>query len=146
MPYAILEARFYNTAIKQGNLRPFKIHDVIIIFSYQFARNKSSDVADLPWEIVVVDEAHRLQDVYKPSNLIANTLKVALGHCNKLLLTATLLQNSLLELFGLISFIDEHTFGDLKSFHEQFVNLSQELVFDTLKPRLKPIRHRTLGR
>jgi SNF2 family DNA or RNA helicase len=33
---------------------------------------------------------------------------------------ATPLLNSLLELFGLVSFIDEHTFGDLKSFREQF--------------------------
>ena len=95
---------------------------------------------------MVIDEAHRLRNVYKPSNVIANTLKGALGHCNKLLLTATPLQNSLLELFGLVSFIDEHTFGDLKSFREQFVNLSQDQVFDTLKARLKPICHRTLRR
>ena len=62
------------------------------------------------------------------------------------MLTATPLQNSLLELFGLVSFIDEHTFGDLKSFREQFANLSQEQVFQTLKTRLKPICHRTLRR
>ena len=55
----------------------------------------------------------------------------------KLLLTATPLQNSLLELFGLVSFIDEHAFGDLKSFREQFANLSQEQVFRTLKERLE---------
>ncbi len=61
-----------------------------------------------------MDEAHRLRNVYKPSNVIANTLKLALAGKHKLLLTATPLQNSLLELFGLVSFIDEHTFGDLK--------------------------------
>ena len=42
---------------------------------------------------------------------------------HKLLLTATPLQNSLLELFGLVSVIDEHVFGDLESFREQFANL-----------------------
>jgi hypothetical protein len=52
----------------------------------------------------------------------------------------------LLELFGLVSFIDEHTFGDLKSFREQFANLNQEQVFETLKARLKPVCHRTLRR
>ena len=62
------------------------------------------------------------------------------------MLTATPLQNSLLELFGLASIIDEHAFGDLKSFREQFANLSQEQVFRTLKERLKPICHRTLRR
>jgi adenine-specific DNA-methyltransferase len=95
---------------------------------------------------VVMDEAHRLRNVYKPANVIANTLKLALANKNKLLLTATPLQNSLLELFGLVSFIDEHTFGDLKSFREQFANLTQEQVFKTLKARLKPICHRTLRR
>ena len=98
------------------------------------------------WDLVVIDEAHRLRNVYKPSNVIANTLKKALAHKRKLLLTATPLQNSLLELFGLVSFIDEHTFGDLKSFREQFANLNQEQVFQTLKERLAPICHRTLRR
>jgi len=95
---------------------------------------------------VVIDEAHRLRNVYKPSNVIANTLKQALAKAPKLLLTATPLQNSLLELFGLVSFIDEHAFGDLKSFREQFANLSQEQVFKTLKDRLKPMCYRTLRR
>ncbi|HYJ87187.1 MAG TPA: SNF2-related protein [Pyrinomonadaceae bacterium] len=146
LPCTILEARFYNAAIKKGQFRPFEVQDEIIICSYQFARNKASDVANTPWDLVVIDEAHRLRNVYKPSNVIANTLKQALGQRHKLLLTATPLQNSLLELFGLISFIDEHTFGDLQSFREQFVNLSQDQVFDTLKARLKPICHRTLRR
>jgi SNF2-related domain len=38
---------------------------------------------------------------------IANTLKRILQNRHKLLLTATPLQNSLLELFGLVSFIDD---------------------------------------
>ncbi len=59
------------------------------------------------WDLVVIDEAHRLRNVYKPSNVIANTLKRALAQRTKLLLTATPLQNSLLELFGLVSFIDD---------------------------------------
>lgn len=100
----------------------------------------------IPWDLVVIDEAHRLRNVYKPGNVIANTLKLALAGKDKLLLTATPLQNSLLELFGLVSFIDEHTFGDLKSFREQFANLSQEQVFNTLKARLRPVCHRTLRR
>src|SRR5437867_12004710 len=70
----------------------------------------------------------------------------ALKNVPTLLLTATPLQNSLLELFGLVSFIDEHAFGDLKSFREQFASLNDKQVFDTLKSRLKPICHRTLRR
>jgi len=145
LPCEILETKSFNAAIKVGVFRPFE-SEKIIICSYQFARNKADHVAQTPWDLVVMDEAHRLRNVYKPSNIIANTLKLALANKNKLLLTATPLQNSLLELFGLVSFIDEYAFGDLKSFREQFASLNQEQVFQTLKARLKPICHRTLRR
>src|SRR5271170_2215585 len=145
LPCRILEARSYNSSIKQGQFRPFEAPDIVIC-SYQFAKGKAGDVSAVPWDLVVVDEAHRLRNVYKPSNVIANTLKLALAGKHKLLLTATPLQNSLLELFGLVSFIDEHTFGDIKSFREQFAGVPQERAFDLLRERLKPICHRTLRR
>lgn len=145
LPCRLLETKFYNEAIKQGNFRPFHA-DAIVICSYQFARNKASDINATPWDLVVIDEAHRLRNVYKPSNVIANTLKQALKDAPKLLLTATPLQNSLLELFGLVSCIDERTFGDLKSFREQFAYLNNQAVFNTLKARLQPLCHRTLRR
>lgn len=146
LPCTILEAKSYNAAIKLGNFRPFDNQDALVICSYQFACGKAADVHATPWDLVVIDEAHRLRNVYKPANIIANTLKKALAQKRKLLLTATPLQNSLLELFGLVSFIDEYTFGDLKSFREQFANLNQEQVFQTLRDRLRPLCHRTLRR
>jgi adenine-specific DNA-methyltransferase len=146
IPATILEAKSYNAEVRSGNFSPFEPQDSAVICSYQFARSKAADVARVPWDLVVIDEAHRLRNVYKPSNVIANTLKTALAARYKLLLTATPLQNSLLELFGLISFIDEHTFGDLKSFREQFAGQGQERQFDLLRERLKPICHRTLRR
>jgi adenine-specific DNA-methyltransferase len=145
LPCRILEGKSYSAAIKQGQFRPFEAPDIVIC-SYQFAKSKASDIHAIPWDLVVIDEAHRLRNVYKPSNVIASTLKMALSGTDKLLLTATPLQNSLLELFGLVSFIDEHAFGDIKSFRDQFANLNQDQVFETLKARLKPLCHRTLRR
>jgi adenine-specific DNA-methyltransferase len=146
LPCTILETRSYNEAVRRGNYRPFEPRDRIVICSYQFARAKATEVHATPWDLVTIDEAHHLRNVYKPSNVIANALKGALADTPKLLLTATPLQNSLLELFGLVSFIDEHTFGDLQSFREQFAYLNDRAVFDTLKARLKPICKRTLRR
>ena len=145
LPCRLLESKSYNTAVKQGEVRPFEAPEIVIC-SYHFAKNKADDVKAIPWDLVVIDEAHWLRNVYKPSNVIANTLKAALTGKDKLLLTATPLQNSLLELFGLVSFIDEHTFGDLKSFRQQFANLNQTQVFDSLKARIRPVCHRTLRR
>ncbi|MHA3774326.1 SNF2-related protein [Verrucomicrobiota bacterium sgz303538] len=141
----ILETKTYNAAIRAGNLRPLEGAEVIIC-SYQFAKGKADSINRVAWDLVVIDEAHRLRNVYKPSNVVANVLKLALQDAPKLLLTATPLQNSLLELYGLVSFIDEHVFGDLKSFREQFANLSQTQAFHALKSRLKSVCHRTLRR
>ncbi len=146
LPCTILETRSYNEAVRRGEQHPFEAKDKIVICSYQFARSKAADVQMTRWDLVTVDEAHHLRNVYKPSNVIANTLKRALEDAPKLLLTATPLQNSLLELFGLVSFIDEHAFGDLQSFREQFANLNDRTIFETLKARLRPICKRTLRR
>ena len=147
LPCVILEAKPNNDAIKRGSFRPFApTPDAVVICSYQFAKAKAADVNAVPWDLVVIDEAHRLRNVYKPTNIIANVLKAALAAVPKLLLTATPLQNSLLELFGLVSFIDDHAFGDLASFREQYADLSEADAFRALKGRLKPVCHRTLRR
>jgi ERCC4-related helicase len=146
LPCEIVETKSYNAAIKKGHFRPFETkEDAIVICSYQFAAGKAADVHHTDWDLVVIDEAHRLRNVYKPNNKIANLLKMALNKRHKLLLTATPLQNSLLELFGLVSVIDDHTFGDVRSFREQFANLNAQ-TYETLKARLKPLCHRTLRR
>jgi superfamily II DNA or RNA helicase len=145
LPSRILETKSYNAAIDAVAINPFDV-DVIVLCSYHFARNKAEDIARVRWDIVVIDEAHRLRNVYKKTNVIARALRDALNHAPKLLLTATPLQNSLLELFGLVSFVDDRVFGDLASFREQFSRITDQSTFDTLKSRIKPICFRTLRR
>lgn len=143
LPCRILETQSYNQMRKAGQANPF-ICDEVVICSYQFARSKAADVVRIAWDLVVIDEAHRLRNVYKKSNKIANELREILKNRHKLLLTATPLQNSLLELYGLVTFIDEHVFGDLKSFREQFGDLNNPRTYQILKARLRPICQRTL--
>src|SRR2546421_4854937 len=145
LPSVILETKTFNEQIRAGNLNPFNRSEIIIC-SYQFARSKEPYIRQIAWNLAVIDEAHRLRNVYKPTNKIGNAIKGALAPFDKLLLTATPLQNSLLELFGLVSIIDEHTFGDIKSFRSQFSRLETEADFQSVRDRLKPIRQRTLRR
>jgi ERCC4-related helicase len=145
LPSVILESRSFNLELKLENLNPF-LQDAIVICSYQFSCSKQAYLSQVSWDLVIIDEAHRLRNVYKPSNKMGNTLKKALTDFPKILLTATPLQNSLLELFGLVSIIDDYTFGDLKSFKSQFARLSNESDFSELKARLRPICKRTLRR
>lgn len=161
LPSIILETKSFNQYVKDGNLNPFDQEDVIVICSYHFARSKSSYIKQTKWDIVVIDEAHRLRNVYKTSNKIAREIKDALVDVPKILLTATPLQNSLLELYGLVSIIDDHVFGDLKSFKVNYARLSREQdvyegelgmveprqeMFTDLRNRLKPVCIRTLRR
>ncbi len=145
LPSVILETKTFNQQIREGNLNPFDRSEIVIC-SYQFARAKEPYIRQVAWNLTVIDEAHRLRNVYKPSNKIGNAIKSALMPFDKLLLTATPLQNSLLELFGLVSIIDEHIFGDIKSFRSQFSRLDTETDFRSLRERLKPICQRTLRR
>lgn len=145
IPSYILEAKSFNQEIELGNLNPFN-KDGIVICSYQFARAKAAYLRNTSWDLVVIDEAHRLRNVYKPNNRIANTIKEALLKRKKILLTATPLQNSILELYGLVSIIDEFVFGDLKSFKSQFSKILTENDYRQLRNRLQPVCKRTLRR
>ncbi|MFC4767696.1 SNF2-related protein [Effusibacillus consociatus] len=149
IPSVILESKNYNEIYREGNPFPFSQKDHVVICSYQFARNKAQDIQREKWDLVIIDEAHRMRNVYKKSNKIARVLRDATEGYPKLLLTATPLQNSLMELYGLISFIDPYIFGDESTFRKQFGHGTKEITkrdFMDLKQRIKPICHRTLRR
>lgn len=141
----ILEKRSFDTIVESGNLNPFAT-DRIVICSYQFAKAKSAYIKHTGWDLVIIDEAHRLRNVYKPTNKISNIIKSSIDTRKKILLTATPLQNSILELYGLVSIIDDYVFGDLKSFKTQFGRMLDKEDYNALRERLQPICKRTLRR
>jgi len=94
----------------------------------------------------VIDEAHRLRNVYKNTSKIATSIKQAVAPFPKVLLTATPLQNSLLELYGLVSIIDDYAFGDVQSYRGRFARAGNDDALLELKQRLAPLCKRTLRR
>lgn len=148
LPSVILESKTYNEMRKAGVARPFDPRDKVVITSYEFAALKSVEIAAGGWDLVVFDEAHRLRNVYKKDGATrAKRLRDATKPFFKVLLTATPLQNSLMELYGLVSVVDERHFGDEASFRSQYVagpGARNGLVF--LRKRLEPICKRTLRR
>ena len=126
-----------------------------MICSYNFAAAEAAALAQLPWDMVVIDEAHRLRNVHRSRMQLANNpaarktiahrITEAVGSAPKLLLTATPLQNSLAELFSLASVIDPYVFGDMASFREQFINSNDEVARNIhLKRRIAPVCTRAL--
>lgn len=145
LPSRILESKTFNAYIEDDSLNPFDCEEIVIC-SYQFAKAKAAYLSRTPWDLVVIDEAHRLRNVYKPANKTANALKRALENRKKILLTATPLQNSILELYGLTSIIDDYAFGDLKSFKMQYNHNLSDTDYANLRSRLAPLCKRTLRR
>lgn len=141
----ILESKSYKELKQNGCVNPFDVKNKVVICSYNFASKMGKDIFRVDWDLVVIDEAHRLRNVYKSSNKIANSIRESIQPYQKLLLTATPLQNSLMELYGLVSIIDKYAFGDKKSFREQFIRTnSEELRNKLLKKRLSQFCKRTL--
>ena len=94
LPSVIMETKSFNEAIDKGCFNPFET-EKIVICSFQFAKTKTSYIKRTDWDLVIIDEAHRLRNVYKPQNKIANIIKSAIEPRKKILMTATPLQNSI---------------------------------------------------
>lgn len=140
LPTTVLDAKAYREARRSGRdpLGPGSI----LILSFHYAHTLREELRAVAWDLVVVDEAHKLRNAYRPSNKVGQGVRWATEDCRKLLLTATPLQNSLLELYGLSTFIDEHIFGDLNAFRAQYGSAGSDLI--ALRQRLAPFCKRTL--
>lgn len=135
----ILDTKNYN-AYRHDGKNPLSSHRVIIC-SYNFCAKHKHDMQIHAFDLAVVDEAHKLRNVYRKSARTARDVRDALSGVKKLLLTATPFQNSLMELYGLTSVIDDHFFGSEKSFRSEYgkgENLPQ------LRERISRIFTRTL--
>src|SRR5574342_625755 len=76
LPSVILENATFNEAIRRGNLNPFQ-QDAVVLCSFQFVRTKEPYVRQTTWDLVVIDEAHRLRNVYRAGSKIARAVKQA---------------------------------------------------------------------
>jgi SNF2 family DNA or RNA helicase len=75
LPSIILETKSFNQEIAKANFNPFQPNRQHCICSYQFVKSKAVYVKKVDWDLVVIDEAHRLRNVYKTTNKIAKQLK-----------------------------------------------------------------------
>lgn len=147
LPSEILDAKRLKDIKVSGRPNPIGRGDSIVILSYEFAARIADAISMVPWHLVVFDEAHKLRNVYRAAETSrAAVLRDALAGRQKLLLTATPLQNNLMELFGLISVIDNTYFGSEQAFRSEFGGREEVASQALLARRLEPICKRTLRR
>lgn len=140
----IVDRKLYNSKLRQGYANPIKnIDGNILIFSYQMCSALMEDIKACRFELAIIDEAHKLRNVHNEKSVTANNIKYALSRFKKVLLTATPIQNNLMDLYGMCSLIDEDIFGDKSVFRYNYIKNYDENA-DELEYRLKSVLHRTL--
>lgn len=143
LPAVVIDASFARAEQRKGSQQPFQ-QAAVVIASYHYAARMRDALRMVPWDLVVIDEAHKLRNAYRVSNKVGQAIKWATEGRKKLLLTATPLQNSLMELYGLASLIDENLFGDPNAFRSRYANAGGDL--SELRQRLATFCKRTLRR
>lgn len=143
LPVKIMDGPAFR-AEQNGNPRrnPFDRNgEEIVICSLQFAARNAEFIERIPWDLVVIDEAHRLRTSTGKQH---KAIKESLTGRKKLLLTATPLQNRLEELWSLSTLIDEHHFGERRAFNKRYSQPMSDEDFSNLQSRLQPLVKRTL--
>ncbi|WP_288549412.1 DISARM system SNF2-like helicase DrmD [uncultured Bifidobacterium sp.] len=111
----------------------------IVIASYDYSGKLMKRFPDVKWDFLIIDEAHNLRNLHGTKR--AKRLFKLSGGIPKILLTATPLQNSLMDLYGLVSFIDSRIFGSEKVFRQRYIKNED---YGDLKRELTPVLYRTL--
>lgn len=119
----ITEYELFNKFIPKGSSKfPVPIKNHVIITSFSILARDKPILGKVPWEVIVVDEAHRL----KGNGNQLSTILAAIRTKFKLILTGTPMQNNIRELFNVMRYIAPETFGDTEKLEEKFKDISQD--------------------
>lgn len=149
LPSIIIDGKVAAALKKENVTNPFDQPEKIVICSYEYAARQKDYLRLVSWNLVVFDEAHKLRNLHQSNgSKRAKALVEATEFADsRVLLSATPIQNNLMELYGLSQVIDPHFFGDEKSFRALYVNRQRDpKALEDLKRRIRPLCHRTLRR
>lgn len=119
-----------------------EIKDEIVLISYTQAAEEWESLSKIKWDLAVFEEAHRLRKYYTGENRTATNLHKAFDSTQKLLLTATPMQVNVMDLYGLVNFIDDTVFTDERAFYKRYYKKPEN--YKELRERLMPFTFRTL--
>ena len=132
------ELSFEDNAVRKGDkasrIRASTVKFHVLLTSYELISIDSACLGSVHWEVLVVDEAHRLK------NSSSKFFRFLSGYSinYKMLLTGTPLQNNLEELFYLLNFLTPSKFNDLEGFQSNFTDIAKEEQVSKLHQMLGP--------
>ncbi|XP_023639806.1 protein CHROMATIN REMODELING 4 isoform X2 [Capsella rubella] len=106
----------------------------VLLTTYEMVLADSSHLRGVPWEVLVVDEGHRLKNSESKLFSLLNTFSFQ----HRVLLTGTPLQNNIGEMYNLLNFLQPSSFPSLSSFEERFHDLTSAEKVEELKKLVAP--------
>ncbi|MFI3292600.1 MAG: SNF2-related protein [Rikenellaceae bacterium] len=142
--YYTLPFSIANSDTEQDN--PFR-QEGVILSTYDFVAEHEALASGVSWDLTVFDEATALSGVYKDDNKQGKALKRIADPSFKLLLTGTPIEKNIMDLYGLMYFIDERVLPPEQEFlgrylrrPEHYPELSQQVsryCFRTLRSQAR---------
>ncbi len=142
VPYVVLTHRDHwqqNTTPDHPNAF---IQDALVITTYDFAADHEEAAKVVNWDLTVFEEANALSPVYQEDNKQAKALKRIAGDSFKLLLTGTPIEKNIMDLYGLICFIDETVLPSEREFLTRYLRRPEN--YPELSHLVSPYCFRTL--
>ncbi|KAK9074947.1 hypothetical protein SSX86_003266 [Deinandra increscens subsp. villosa] len=106
----------------------------VLLTTYEMILADSAHLSKVPWEVLIVDEGHRLKNSGSKLFSMLNTFSFQ----HRVLLTGTPLQNNFGEMYNLLNFLQPASFPSLKSFEDKFNDLTTAEKVDELKKLVAP--------
>ncbi|CAN4080377.1 unnamed protein product [Withania somnifera] len=101
----------------------------VLLTTYEMVLVDCTYLRGIPWEVLVVDEGHRLKNAGSKLFSMLNTFSFQ----HRVLLTGTPLQNNIGEMYNLLNFLQPSSFPSLSSFEEKFNDLTTAEKVEELK-------------
>ncbi|CAA6658138.1 unnamed protein product [Spirodela intermedia] len=106
----------------------------VLLTTYEMVLADASHLRSVSWEVLVVDEGHRLKNSGSKLFSLLNTFSFQ----HRVLLTGTPLQNNIGEMYNLLNFLQPASFPSLSVFEDKFNDLTTAEKVEELKKLVAP--------
>ncbi|OEL34683.1 Protein CHROMATIN REMODELING 4 [Dichanthelium oligosanthes] len=106
----------------------------VLLTTYEMVLVDAAYLRSVSWEVLIVDEGHRLKNSSSKLFSLLNSLSFQ----HRVLLTGTPLQNNIGEMYNLLNFLQPTSFPSLSSFEEKFNDLTTAEKVEELKKLVAP--------
>lgn len=142
VPYVVLTGREdWEQNISDENPNAFEQNGVILT-TFDFLADQQAAAKEIKWDLTVFEEANALSSVSNQDSSQAKILKDIAEGSFKILLTGTPIEKNIMDLYGLMYFIDETVLPDAETYMKRYLRRPEN--YPELAERVSKYCFRTL--